>query len=124
MAHILIVEDDQFIREIYIETLKSQGYEIDTAIDGEEAYTKIKQGNWDLVLLDIVLPKMDGLGIIKKINNETPDGQKFYKKLVFLTNLDNDSEIKEATMLGNGYLIKSKITPGELLDQIKKYLIN
>lgn len=117
---ILVVEDDDFLREIYMEILKEAGYDIDHAVNGEQAYAKIKQGGYDLVLLDIILPKMDGLQIMRKIK-EDPDA-KPNKKVVFLTNLDNDEQIKEALRLGNGYLIKSQLTPDNLLEEVSVYL--
>lgn len=119
---ILVVEDDDFLREIYMEILGDAGYIIDSAVDGDQAYEKVKQGGWDLILLDIILPKMDGLDVIKKIKKD-PDA-KPSKNLVFLTNLDNDAQIKEALSLGNGYLIKSQLTPDNLLKEINVYLKN
>ncbi len=119
-AKILVVEDDILLRELYTETLKNEGYQVDNAADGEEALSRIKQGGWDLVLLDIILPKLDGLEIMRRI--KASDGQKPSKSIVFLTNLDKDEEIKEALELGDGYLIKSQITPGDLTTEIKLYL--
>src|SRR3989344_137417 len=119
-AKILVVEDDPFLRELYQETLVAEGYHVDTAQDGEEGLAKIKQGGWDLVLLDIILPKLDGLEIMRRVKSD--DGQKPSKSIVFLTNLDKDEEIKEALKLGDGYLIKSQITPGDLSEEIKLYL--
>jgi len=117
---ILVVEDDEFLREIYLEILRDATYSVDSAIDGEEAYTKIKAGGYDLVLLDILLPKMDGLQVMEKIKSEAD--VKPNKALVFLTNLDNDEQIKEALRLGDGYLIKSQLTPENLLKEITVYL--
>lgn len=119
-AKILVVEDDDFLREVYVETLTDEGYTIDMAIDGDEGMQKIKQGGYDLVLLDIILPKIDGLNVVKKIREEGI--QPNNKRLVFLTNLDKDEEIKEALALGDGYLIKSQLTPGDLIREVKLYL--
>jgi two-component system, chemotaxis family, sensor histidine kinase and response regulator WspE len=120
---ILVVEDDLFLREIYVEVLKNSGYIIDYAVDGEEGLEKIKLGGWDLVLLDIVMPKLSGVDVIFKLRQD-PNFQvnKYYKKLVFLTNLDNDHEIKEALQYSDGYLIKSKFNPGQMLEEVKHYL--
>ena len=117
---ILIAEDDQFLRELYAETLKDEGYQIDTAADGDEAYQKLKADGWDLVLLDIIMPKMNGLDIMKKLKEDST--VKPSKSLLFLTNLDKDAEIKEALQYGDGYLIKSQITPGDLINEVKIYL--
>lgn len=120
MAKILIVEDDELLREVYSDTLIGEGYTIDTAQDGEEAYTKMSQGGWDLVLLDIIIPKMSGLDVAQKIKAAPPAIPN--KSIVFLTNLDKGEEIKTALGLGQGYLIKSQITPGDLLREVKIYL--
>lgn len=117
---ILIAEDDEFLRELYADVLKAEGYQIETAMDGEEAHTKISQGGWDLVLLDIIMPKLSGLDVMKKIQASPPTNSN--KCVIFLTNLDKGEEIKEALMLGNGYLIKSQITPGDLVKEVQLYL--
>ena len=117
---ILIVEDDQFLRELYCDVLKAEGYVIDIAIDGQEGLKKIKEGGYDLVLLDIIMPKIDGLEIMRRI--KTDPSALPNKCVIFLTNLDKEEEIKEALHLGNGYLIKSQITPGSLVQELKAYL--
>lgn len=118
---ILIAEDDEFLRELYSDVLKAEGYTVTTASDGDEALQKFIQGGWDLVLLDIIMPKLSGLDVVKK-SNEQPQPIIPNKCVVFLTNLDKGEEIKEALLLGNGYLIKSQITPGDLVKEVKLYL--
>jgi two-component system alkaline phosphatase synthesis response regulator PhoP len=120
MAKILIVEDDRFLRELYHDIISKEGYQVDTAEDGEEAFEKMRKGSWDLVLLDIVLPKMDGIEIMKKLQIDPPATPN--KSIVFLTNLDKDQKIKEAMQYGNGYLIKSQLTPGDFINEVKLYL--
>lgn len=117
---ILVVEDDLFLRELYTDILTGEGYRVESAADGEEALQKLKIGGYDLVLLDIIMPKMDGLTVMRQMQAITP--QKPNKCVVFLTNLDKDEEIRTALTLGNGYLIKSQITPGSLVQEIKVYL--
>ncbi len=119
-AKILLVEDDRFIREVYSDIISNAGYFLDTAIDGEEGYSKIKQGGWDLILLDIILPKMTGFEIMQKLTASPPTPPN--KSLVFLTNVDDSDDKQKATSIGQGYIIKSQITPDDLLIVIKKYL--
>lgn len=118
---LLIVEDDQFLRDFYQELLSGKGYTVDTAGDGELAQTKILQGGWDLILLDIMLPKKDGLHILKDLQ-----GQKMSKAngpIVVLTNLGNDTIINQAFTLGaSGYLVKSAMNPDEVLSQVDGFL--
>ena len=118
---ILIAEDDEFLRQLYSDVLRGEGYTIDVAIDGEDALRKIQAGGWDLVLLDIIMPKLSGLDVMKKAK-ESPQPLNQNKSVVFLTNLDKGEEIKEALLLGNGYLIKSQITPGDLVKEVQLYL--
>lgn len=117
---ILVVEDDELLRNLYIETLQGDEYEVTSAIDGDDAFAKMKVGGYDLVLLDIILPKQSGLDVMNALKTNPPAVKN--NIVLFLTNLDKSEEIKEALTLGNGYLIKSQITPGDLINEVKAYL--
>ncbi len=118
---ILIVEDELFIRELYVKVLEEDGYEIDQAEDGEIAFEKIHAGGYDLVLLDIMLPKMDGLTILEKLQNNPPIKQN--NAIVLLTNLDQELTIAKGVSLGiRGYIIKSQNTPKQLKEEVIQYL--
>lgn len=117
---ILVVEDEEYLRDLYEEILTEQGYYVETAKDGNEGILKVKKGGWDLVMLDIILPGMDGIEIMRVMKANPPPIPN--KKVVFLTNLDKDKEMQQALALGDGYFIKSQITPGNLLEQIKTYI--
>lgn len=118
---ILIIEDDQFLRELYDELLREEGYEVELAVDGQEGLDKFKKGGFDLVLLDIMLPKIDGLEILRKVKVDKPE--KPNGPVVLLTNLGQDSIIKEGFNLGaGGYLIKSAMNPDQVLSEIKVFL--
>lgn len=116
---ILIVEDDQFLREFYQELLQAEGYVIDTAADGEIALEKLRGDVYDLVLLDIMLPKKDGLQILREL--KVAPGKP--ANIVVLSNLGQDTVIKECFNLGaQGFLIKSALDPDEIPAEIKSYL--
>lgn len=118
---ILVIEDDQFLRELYDELLKEEGYEVDLAEDGEIGLNKFTQGGYDLVLLDIMLPKVDGLEILRRSKDKKP--KKENGPVVLLTNLGQDSIIKEGFALGaSGYLVKSAMNPDQVLNEIKVFL--
>lgn len=121
MAKILVVEDDRQLLEVYSDALGAEGYEIDTAEDGEQALNKMIKGGYDLVLLDVILPKINGLEIMEQLK-ALPPSQNPNKCVVFLTNLDKGEEIERGLKLGNGYLIKSQITPGDLVREVGLYL--
>jgi len=113
--NILLVEDDEFLRTLYTDLLKDL-YSLDVAADGEEAYEKIQNSKLDLILLDIILPKMSGIDIVEKLKLEHPEVLK--KKIVFLTNLDRNEMVQKVTQLGYSYLIKSDLNPDEFLEQV------
>ncbi len=117
---VLLVDDDNLLREIYLDLLKGEGYQVEVAVDGDGAFEKMKQGGFDLVLLDVILPKQTGFDVMNRLKNDPP--QTPNKAVLFLTNLGNDDEIAQAKQLGNGYLMKSDITPEDFLNQVKKYL--
>ena len=118
---ILLVDDDQYLRELYTEVLQTAGYEVTTANDGEAALNTIQKGGFDLILLYIMMPRLDGIGVLKSLKDKTinpPNGP-----IVLLTNLAHDPVIQEAASLGaKTYLIKADITPDQLLAKVKEYL--
>jgi CheY-like chemotaxis protein len=123
---ILIIEDDQEVRELYSEVLRDEGFVLDEAVDGKSGLAKVLSGKYDLLLLDIMLPKFDGLEILKTIRKkeELKD-----LPVVLLTNLGREPIIKEGFVIkegfelgADGYLIKSEHTPGEIVEEVKKFL--
>lgn len=116
---ILIVDDDMYLRELYHEVLQDAGYTVDIAIDGAEGLEKIKQGGYNLILLDVVMPKMDGLGVLTTLSQlpQKPENG----PIVLLTNLAHDPIIQEALNKGaKTYLIKTDMTPDQVIEQVKK----
>lgn len=122
---ILIIEDDKFTRELYEEVLKESGFITESAINGEEGLEMITGSEYDLVLLDIMMPKMDGLEVLRSLKNNPPE--KSIAPIVLLTNLTNDPVFNTAYGLNVGvrdHLVKSDITPGDLVEKVKVYLKN
>lgn len=118
---ILVVEDEQFLRELYLEILIDAGYKVDNAADGEEGFTKMHKGGYDLVLLDIVLPKKDGLQVLKELLKNPPDREN--KAILVLSNLGQEAVISEGVSLGiRGHIIKSDYTPDQLLAEVDRIL--
>lgn len=119
---ILVVEDDQLLRDLYVDILRQEGFDVDQAVDGQEGYTAMHKGGYDLVLLDIIMPHMDGLTVLSKLVKETPP-IKPNKAVVILSNLGQDSAIAQAVSLGaRSYLIKSDLTPDQVVAEVKRYL--
>lgn len=122
VKRILIVEDDQYIRDLYVETLEDEGFYVENTGDGEDGYKKIFHGGYDLVLLDLMLPKMNGLTILEKIKKETPP-MKPNRMIVVLSNLGQETIVAKAVSLGaRGYMIKSDYTPSQVIYKVKEYL--
>lgn len=118
---ILIVEDDQFLREFYQELLTAEGYFVDVAGEGETALYKLQNNEYNLALLDIMLPKKDGVQILRDLKVKGAKSQNL--TIVVLTNLGQDLVIKECFDLGaDGYLIKSALNPDQVLTEVKSYL--
>lgn len=119
-AKILIIEDDYFIRELYERQLKKRGYDVISAADGAEGLVKAAEVTPQLILLDIMLPKLNGLDLLGtlKAKPETKD-----IPVVLLTNLGQESVIKEGFKLGaKGYLIKSAYTPEQIMTEVESFL--
>lgn len=118
---ILIIEDDQFLRDFYQELLTEDGYEVQIAVDGESASQLINLGGWNLILLDLMLPKKDGLQVLRELQIKPPQAPN--GPIVVLTNLGNDTVINQCFSLGaTGYLIKSALNPDQVLSEIHSYL--
>jgi len=119
---ILVVEDEQYLRDLYVELLTEEGYTVDFAEDGQIGYQKILDNIYDLVLLDLIMPRMPGITLLKKLEEENYD-QKQKQKIVVLTNLGQENVIAEAISMGvRGYIIKSDVTPDKILSEVKYYL--
>ena len=99
---ILVVEDDNQIQELIVEFLSSQDYIVDTANDGVEGYEKFKSGKYDLVILDVMMPKLDGHSLCKMIRNIDKE-----VSVIFLTALgDEENEIKGFDLRADDYISK------------------
>ncbi len=117
---ILIVEDDSFLLSMYSTKFSQEGFKILTAEDGEKGLKLAQQAKPDIVLLDIILPKMDGFEVLKnlKIQKETAD-----IPIILLTNLSQQNDTKKGMSLGAAdYFIKAHFMPSEVVDKVKNYL--
>lgn len=121
MSRILVVEDDQFLRDLYNELLTEEGYTVELAGNGEDGHEKASAGGFDLILLDIMLPKIDGLEVLRRLKAHPAKAAN--GPIVLLTNLGQDAIIKEGFSLGaTGYIIKSAMTPDQVLSEVKVFL--
>jgi len=118
---ILLIEDDLYTRELFEEILKDAGFVVTVALDGELGFNKMLEGGYDLILLDIIMPIMDGLEVFTKLKSATPKQKN--GPVVMLTNLSHDPIIKDALSRGaKGYLIKSDLTPETFVKRVEEFL--
>ena len=118
---LLLVEDEKALREVYQTVLLDAGYIVDCATNGKDALEKIESSNYDLILLDIMMPQMDGHEVMAKLSKDHKMPAK--TPIVLLTNLVNDNTIKDMMKLGaSSYIVKVDITPDQLLEKVKQHL--
>ncbi len=116
---ILIVEDDRFIGEMYVRSLKKAGYKVDWMVDGNDGLIAARNTQYDLILLDVMLPERRGTDILEALRG-TEDLIP-HTKVIVLTNFEQDEESRIAMEArANAYLIKAEITPNKLLSVIEQ----
>lgn len=117
---ILLVEDEDSIRDLYLRQIGKAGFEIKGAADGTAGMEALKKEEFDLLLLDIMLPGMNGLQVLREFKQTHPDSK---MKVILLTNLGQEEVIKEGFSMGaTAYLIKSSYTPDQIVEEIKNTL--
>jgi two-component system, OmpR family, alkaline phosphatase synthesis response regulator PhoP len=113
---ILLVEDEDFIRELYVRQFQLSGYTIDALANGNDVLTKIQSQHYDMVLLDIMLPGVNGLDLLKQIKSN-PDTKSI--PVLMVSNLGEDYIIRQGFELGaDGYLIKASLTPHQIITEV------
>ncbi len=116
---ILIVEDDRFIGEMYVRSLKKAGYDVDWMIDGNDGLIAARNKPYDLLLLDVMLPERRGTEILEALRGKEdliPS-----TKVIVLTNFEQDDESRLAMEAhADAYLIKAEITPNKLMSIIQQ----
>lgn len=117
---ILCIEDDRFIGEMYVRSLKKAGYEVDWVVDGNDGLIAARNRTYDVILLDVMLPERRGTEILDALRSDRqdliPDS-----KVIILTNFVQDDESRIAMQKrADAYLIKAEITPKKLISVIEK----
>lgn len=117
---ILVVEDDKFLRELIVRKLREEDFNISEAIDGEDGIKKIKEEKPDLVLLDLILPGIDGFEVLSKMKEDMSLAQ---IPVIILSNLGQKDDVERGFKLGAvDYLIKAHFTPGEIIEKVRGIL--
>lgn len=119
-AKILAVEDDKYLASIYQMKLKNQGYNVELATNGEEGLGKAKTFQPDLILLDLMMPVMDGYAMLNELKK---DPKLKDIKVIILTNLGQEGDIQQAVDHGVlDYVVKTDTATTEIIDKIEKLL--
>ena len=117
---ILLVEDEDFIRELYTRQLTKAGFLVKSVADGQAGLALLKTEQFDLMLLDIMLPGMNGLQVLREFKTQNPNAP---MRTILLTNLGQEAVIKEGFELGaQAYLIKASYTPDQVVNEVKNAL--
>jgi DNA-binding response OmpR family regulator len=115
MSKVLIIEDNETLNEAYKLILEKDGHKVSTAFNGEEGLEKLKKTSPDLILLDMLMPKMDGLEFLRRFKSD-----KYPKTtIIILSNLNEDEQVEEARKLGaHRYILKANTSPRELAARV------
>jgi DNA-binding response OmpR family regulator len=120
LVNVLLVEDDPSVLEMYRLKLELDGYRVDTALDGEEGLRKAGDVSPDIIFLDIRLPKMDGLEVLRKLRAQEKTRN---IPVIILSNYDEEDLVARGLRLGaHEYLIKARTTPASLSEGIEDWL--
>lgn len=115
---VLLIEDDRFIGEMYVRTLKKAGYETAWMVDGNDGLIAARNETYDMILLDVMLPERRGTDILDALRGGKDDLVP-RSKIIVLTNFNQDEESRSAMEKhADGYLIKADITPRKLIEVI------
>ena len=120
LKRILCIEDEHFISELYARALRKAGYDVNVIIDGVEGLEEAKKDLYDIILLDIMIPTITGVEVLKRLRdpNETPH---LKAKVIVTTNLEQDEEGRQAVeSQADGYLVKAEMTPKQLVEFLHK----
>ena len=117
---VLIIEDDVFLGDLMAKKLEDSGFKVVKAIDGQEGLEKAVTAKPNLILLDLILPGMDGFEVLKKIKDNP---QSSSVPVIILSNLGQREDIERGFDLGaQDYLVKAQFTPDEIVERVKKPL--
>lgn len=121
MAKVLIVEDDPLMSRMYQKIFIFEKYEVETAFDGEEGFEKAKTTKPTIILLDIMMPKLNGLQVLEKLKLD-PELKTI--PVIMLTNLSSEKDAENAMLKGAvKYIIKSQNEPKQVVEMVKEIIM-
>lgn len=113
---VLCVEDEHFISELYARALRRAGYDVTTMLSGEDGLRASETNQYDVILLDLMIPGITGFEVLRRLRESTPN---LKAKVIITTNLDQEDDSRaEIENKADGYLIKAEFTPRQLVQII------
>jgi len=118
--HILVAEDDKLYAKVYQNKLTKEGYQVTVVNNGNDAIKKASEIKPSLILLDLIMPEMDGFEVLKRMKSN-PETKSIH--VLVMSNLGQDTDIAKAKDLGaEDYFVKSNVSITELMEKIKSYV--
>ncbi len=113
---VLCIEDEHFISELYVRVLTRGGYRVDAVADGKQALDAALTNDYDIILLDLMLPNVPGIEILRKLKDPTLQPP-IKAKIIVTTNLEQREDVRaDIEKQADGYVVKAELTPHELVD--------
>lgn len=117
---VVLIEDEKMLADMYQTKFSKEGFEVKQTPDGLSGLKLVKEFKPDVVLLDIILPKLDGFAVLKDLKSD-PQNKKI--PVILLTNLGQEEDIGKGKKLGaDDYFVKANHTPAEVVDKVKKVI--
>ena len=116
LKKVLCIEDEHFIGELYARALEKAGYDVDIEMDGQKGLTAAQTDEYDIILLDLMVPSITGMEILSALRDpaQTPE---LHARIIITTNLEQRDDVREnIESQADGYIVKASITPYELAD--------
>ena len=114
---ILLIDDDPGVREFLQLHFEDHGYQVDTAFDGEQGVEKFKAGSYDLVISDMMMPKMIGLEVLRQVKQIRPE-----QKIILMSGVSEESMVQKARALGCQFYIHKPVRLNEVEERVKECL--
>ncbi len=117
---VLCIEDEHFISELYARALTKAGYEVAVELDGQKGLTAAQTDQYDIILLDLMVPTITGMDILRALRDPTKTS-KLHSKIIITTNLEQRDDVRaDIEQQADGYLVKAEITPRELVEFLNR----
>jgi DNA-binding response OmpR family regulator len=112
---VLCIEDERFISELYVRALTQEGYQVDAIADGKEALAAAEKNEYDIILLDLMIPNLSGIDVLRSLKNPSRVPP-IKAKIIIITNLEQREDVRaDIEKQADGYVVKAEVTPHELV---------